>query len=106
MNFIVQFAPEVLDQLDAIEAYIAPAGSTRVAADYVDAIVAYCESLATFPHRGIQRDDVLDGLRITNYRHHAVIAFMVDADARIVSVVGVFYGGQDYEASLLEMAKE
>lgn len=100
MSYTVQFAPEALDQLDAIEDYIAHAGSPIDAAGYVDAIVSYCESLMTFPERGIRRDDLLPGLRITNYRRNAIIAFMVDADTETVSIFGVFYGGQDYEASV------
>ena len=76
MSYKVQFAPEALDQLDAIEDFIAQAGPPLAAARYVDAIIVYCESLTTFPHRGIRRDDLLHGLRITNYRGTAVIAFM------------------------------
>jgi len=60
--------------------------------------VSYCESLSTFPHRGTMRDDVRPGLRITHYKKRAVIAFYVDAEQ--VSVIGVFYGGQDYETIL------
>lgn len=60
--------------------------------------MSYCESLHTFPHRGTMRDDVRPGLRITNYRKRAVIAF--DVDAEQVSIIGVFYGGQDYETVL------
>ena len=37
-------------------------------------------------------------LRITNYKGRTVIAFAVDADQ--VSIIGVFYGGQDYETAL------
>lgn len=44
------------------------------------------------------RDDVRPGLRITNYKKRAVIAF--DVDAECVSIIGVFYGGQDYETML------
>ena len=60
----------------------------------------YCEGLATFPTRGRGRDDILAGLRITNYRRRAVNAFLVDAEAQIVSIVGVYYGGRDFEAIL------
>ena len=42
----------------------------------------------------------LPGLRITNYRRRAVIAFLVDTEAQIVSIVGAYYGGRDYEAIL------
>lgn len=106
MSYTVKFAPEALDQLDAIEDYIAHAGSPIAAARYVDAIVAYCESLATFPQRGIRRDDLMPGLRITNHRRNAVIAFMVDTDAETVSILGVFYGGQDYETGLPDVQSE
>jgi plasmid stabilization system protein ParE len=102
VSYTVQFAPEALDQLDAIEDYIAHAGSPLTATRYVDTIVAYCESLTTFPQRGIRRDDLMLGLRITNHRHTAAIAFMVDIDAERVSILGVFYGGQDYETVLLD----
>ncbi|NYT80329.1 type II toxin-antitoxin system RelE/ParE family toxin [Alcaligenaceae bacterium] len=104
MSHTVRFAPQALAQLDTIEDYILHAGSPRTAARYVEAIVSYCESLATFPHRGMQRDDLLPGLRITNYRHSAVIAFLVDDEAKSVSIIGVFYGGQDYEAVLPDLS--
>ena len=38
------------------------------------------------------------GLRITNYRKRAVIAF--DVDGAQVSIIGVFYGVQDHEPAL------
>ncbi len=37
-----------------------------------------------------------------SYRKRTVIAFSVDADAKYVTILGVFYGGQDYESSLSE----
>jgi hypothetical protein len=37
-------------------------------------------------------------LRVTNYKGRTVIAF--DVDAQQVSIIGVFYGGQDYETAL------
>ncbi len=43
-------------------------------------------------------DDVRPGLRITSYKKRAVIAF--DVDAGQVSIIGVFYGGPDYETLL------
>ncbi|BBQ02319.1 hypothetical protein BSFA1_74470 (plasmid) [Burkholderia sp. SFA1] len=54
--------------------------------------------LQTFPVRGVARDDLLPGLRVTHFRKRAIIAYTLDAE--IVSIVGVFYGGQDYEAAL------
>lgn len=95
---MVEFAPEALEQLAALYRYIATAASPEIAQRYTDAIVTHCEELRTFPHRGNQRDDIRPGLRITNYRKRAVIAFVVDA--KQVSILGVFYGGQDLKAAL------
>ncbi|MEA3112620.1 MAG: hypothetical protein QOG58_2419 [Caballeronia sp.] len=96
--FGVKFAPEALEQLDSLEQYIAEAASSTVAAGYIDAIVSYCESLQSFPQRGIRRDDIRPGLRITNYRGRTVIAFAVEEDP--LYIIGVFYRGQDYETAL------
>lgn len=99
MSYVVRFAPEAQDQLDAIEEYIALAsGLPATAAHFVDGIMAYCESFETFPERGTRRDDLLPGLRITGYRKSVTIAFRLNTDAGVVSIVGVFYGGQDYES--------
>lgn len=98
MIYRVVFSPEAAEQLVDMYGYIAAAASPDIAARYTEAIVSYCESLRTFPQRGIMRDDVRPGLRITHYRKRTVIAF--DVDAGLVSSIGVFYGGQDYETML------
>jgi toxin ParE1/3/4 len=99
MLYRVVFAPEALAQLEALYRYIAQAAGPDVASRYTNAIVTYCEGLHVFPLRGMRRDDIRPGLRITNYKKRAVIAFEVDAE--VVSVIGVYYGGQDYESVLL-----
>lgn len=99
MTFRIQFAPRALDQLDALEDYIASAGSPLAAGQYIDALFGFFESLAKFPMRGNQRDDLFPGLRLTNFRHRTIIAFVVNADQRVLSIIGVFHGGQDYEAA-------
>lgn len=71
-----------------------------VAADYVDAIVAHCEGLAVFPHRGTMRDDIRPGLRTSSYKKRAVIATYVDDETQEITILGVFYGGQDYDTIL------
>ncbi len=96
----VTFAPEAEDDLAELYDYIAVHGSPVTALRYTEAIVTYCESLSSAPHRGNRRDDVRPGLRITNYKHRAVIAFEVDDVAAIVTVLGIFYGGRDYEGAL------
>ncbi len=52
----VVFAPEAEEQLVGLYRYIAVAGSPEAADRYTDSIVAFCEELALFPHRGKARD--------------------------------------------------
>ena len=98
MVYTVEFTPEALKQLVVLYRYIATEVSPEIAKRYTDAIVTHCEELQTFPLRGNQRDDIRPGLRTTNYRKRAVIAFSVNATR--VSILGVFYGGQDFEVAL------
>lgn len=100
MVFSVAFAPEAGDQLEALYLYIAGQASPAIAERYTDAVIATCEGLARFPLRGVARDDIRSGLRLTHHRGRTVIAYAVDEDARSVAIVGVFYGGQDYEEAL------
>lgn len=97
-SFRVLFSPEAEEQLAALYRYIAAAASPDIAERYIEAIIVYCESPSTFPHRGVQRDDVRPGLRITHYKGRTVIAF--DVDTGQVSIIGVFHGGQDYATTL------
>ena len=94
----VVFRREALAQLDELYDFVAAAGSPLAAADLVDAIVTFCEDLAPFPLRGTARDDIRPGLRTIGFRRRAVVAFVVRADA--VVILGVFYGGRDYEPVL------
>ena len=96
-TYAVVFAPRAEDDLVEILEYITEHGSPAVAARNTEAIEAYCATLSTFPHRGTPRSDIRPGLRVTNYRRRAVIAFEVDDVARVVYVLGVFYGGRDFE---------
>lgn len=99
-TYTVVFAPEAEDDLVELFEYIAEHGSPMNAARYTEAIVAYCETLTTFPQRGMPRDDIRPGLRITNYRRRAVIAFEVDDASARVSILGVYYGGRHFERAL------
>jgi toxin ParE1/3/4 len=96
----VVYAPEAEAQLLDLYFYIAAASSPEIAANYTDAIVEKCESLKTFPARGAQRDDIRPGLRVFGFRKRASIAFEITEEE--VTVLGVFYGGQNIEAAFDE----
>ena len=102
MSYTVVFTPEAEAQLVELYGYISAEASPEIALRFTDGIVAYCESLSTFPHRGNRREDIRPGLRVTSYRRRVAIAFHVSKDT--VNIIGIFYGGQDYE-SLLDTEK-
>jgi plasmid stabilization system protein ParE len=97
-TYTVVFSPLAETQLTALYRYIRHHATDRTARRYVNAVAEHCEGLSTFPHRGALRDDVRPGIRITNYKGRTVLVFDVDDAAMIVSILGVYYGGQDYEA--------
>ncbi len=96
----VVYAPEAEAQLVALFFHIAAAASPEIATNYTDAIVKQCESLKTFPARGAQRDDIRPGLRVFGFRRRVSIAFEITGDA--VTILGIFYGGQNIEAAFDE----
>lgn len=104
MPYAVIFTPEAEEELAALYLYIKDKASPEIALRYTSGIIAHCEGLQDFPRRAVRRDDIRPGLHITNYRGRAVIAFTVDAEC--VSIIGVFYGGRDYETLLQSDADE
>jgi plasmid stabilization system protein ParE len=100
MMHSVIYAPEAEDQLVSLYFHIAAAASPEIAACYTGAIVEQCESLKTFPMRGAQRDDIRSGLRVLGFRRRVSIAFEVTA--KVVTILGIFYGGQNIEAVFKE----
>lgn len=97
-GYRVVFRREALQQLEDLYDYIADAGSPDDAARYTDAIVTYCQGFTDFPNLGRARDDIRPGLRTIGYKRRVVIAFAVLDDT--VAIVGIFYGGRDYETIL------
>lgn len=97
-SHLVAFRAEAIEHLAQLHDYIADAGAPDSAAEFTEAIISFCESLARFPSRGTARDDIRPGLRTIGYRRRAVIAFTILGDT--VVILGVFYGGRDYESIL------
>jgi plasmid stabilization system protein ParE len=98
-SYQVIFSPESQEQIANLYRYIEAAGSPQTALDYTEALVGFCEGMAVFPERGTPRDDIRPGLRTTNYRGSAIIAYVILGD--VVQILGIYYGGQDYESLLL-----
>lgn len=98
MTHRVIFSPRAEAQLVKLHKDIGDRSAPEIGERYTAAIVKYCLALSTFPHRGTQRDDIRRGIRTVGYRRRATIAFEVAGDT--VNILGVYYGGQDYETDL------
>jgi len=96
----VVFSPEAEAQIIALYEYIAANASPTIAESYTSAIVERCERLGATPLAGAARDDIRRGLRMTFFRRRVAIAY--SALPKLVTVLGIFYGGQDYESLLRE----
>jgi plasmid stabilization system protein ParE len=95
--------PAVVEDYLAITQHIQRWVGDRDAADRtVDSIRAFVKALSRTPHRGRKRDDLRAGLRIASFKKRTAVAFEIDDEARTVTVLRVFYGGQDYEAVFRE----
>jgi toxin ParE1/3/4 len=98
LRYRVVFSPEANAQLLEIYRHIAHEASPSIAERFTGEIVDYCEGFDSFPHRGAVRDDLRPGLRIIGFRRRVAIAFTVEA--KTATIIGIFYGGQDYEPLL------
>lgn len=92
------YAPEAEAQLLGLYRYIAERGSPAAARRFTDAIMMRCEELADAPLIGRLREDIRPNLRLWPYRRRVMIAY--DLDAEVVTILGIFYGGQDFELLL------
>jgi toxin ParE1/3/4 len=99
-QYSVIFSPRAEAQLANLYSYIADRSGSERAERYVNDIIGFCQNLSTFPERGTKRDDLRPNLRTIGYAQRATIAFSVKPDR--VTIHGVFYGGQDFEAVMRE----
>jgi len=100
VKYAIVLTPEARDHLDAIYDYIAAAASPDVAQRFTDGILDHIDKLTDYPRRGTMRDDLRPGLRTIAWRRRVTIAFAVHETS--VVVVGIFYGGRDFETLLNE----
>ena len=97
MTHRVVFSQRAEDQLDALYAVIERDSGSARAESFTGAIVDFCMGLSLFPERGMRRDDLRHGLRVLGWRRRVSIALTVEADD--IVILGIFYGGQDWEST-------
>jgi plasmid stabilization system protein ParE len=75
------------------------------AGDRVFSIRRASDRIGLAPRRGTRHDQILPGLRNVTI-DRAIYWFTVDEAAEVVSVLGIFYGGQDHHRSMLRRLLE
>ena len=109
MRFAIEFSADAEHDFDLIfdhlfESYVAFGESTEDAVDHaarrVMDIRKSIDRLASFPLRGMARDDILPGIRFLAIAR-AIYWFDVDQTARKVRILAVFFGGQDHIRHML-----
>lgn len=100
----INLTPEAERQLNEIDDWIARTANPDIARRFVTAILEHIDGILLFPLAGRARDDVRPGMRTTTYRKRTLVVYDVDEspDEVVVNVLGVFHGGQDWEATLKE----
>jgi plasmid stabilization system protein ParE len=98
MAYRIVVTREARDQLDNLHSYISTAADMATASKFTDGIIHHIAGLTEFPERGTPRDDLRPGLRTLAWRRRVTIAFVVE-EAEVV-IIGVFYGGRDFESFL------
>ena len=98
----INLTPEAERQLNDIDDWIAKQATADIARRFVSAILDHIDGILVFPLAGRPRDDVRPGMRTTTYKKRTLIAYAVDESAgeAVVNVLGVFHGGQKWEAAL------
>jgi toxin ParE1/3/4 len=94
----VFFQPQAEADLLALCGYIAETSGLDVAGNYIDRIEIACTGLATFPNRGVRRDDLAPGLRTIAFERRVTIAYLTLKTR--VEIETTAYGGRDFESDL------
>ena len=100
----INFTPEAERQLNELDEWITKAASADTARAFVSAVLDHIDGIAVFPHAGRARDDVRPGMRTSVFKRRTVVAYEVDesSDEAVLNILGVFHGGQDWEAALAQ----
>jgi len=84
----------------ALYDWIAERASPDTALGYIDRLESYIRGFDYASERGTLRNDIREGLRTVGFERRVTIAFNVTAQE--VIVLGLFYGGQNWQEALSE----
>ncbi|MDR4496775.1 MAG: type II toxin-antitoxin system RelE/ParE family toxin [Candidatus Scalindua sp.] len=97
-TYKVSLTPDAISDLKNIYEYICDkSGHPSVAWAYIQRLKDKCHGLRTAAIRGQRRDDLRKNVRIFPIDKSAVAAFEVNETKQTVTILNIFYVGQDYD---------
>lgn len=99
MKYNIIYTQEANSQLLEIFNYIADLADLETAQNYTEKVLQESDSLSNFPVRGISRDDLMPGLRVTHYKRTAILFAIMNNN---VVILGSYHGGRNYELKFIE----
>lgn len=98
----IYLTPEAERQLNEIDDWISSAATPDIARRFVTTVLDHIDGIVIFPLAGRLRDDVRPGMRTTTFKKRTVIAYLMneESDGPVITVLGVFHGGQDWVHAL------
>jgi plasmid stabilization system protein ParE len=97
-TYEVVFERAATAELHEIFNYVEDRAGPAIATNFVNKLYDFCRRLQHAPECGTKRDELRAGLRTIGYRRRATILFEVDDQRHRVIIVGIYYGGRNYEA--------
>jgi toxin ParE1/3/4 len=101
-RYEVIFDHAAQQDLNAIFNYIEDRAGSAIAENFSTKLYQHCCRLEHTPERGTRRDDLRRGLRTIGYRRRATVLFEVDHTLSRVIILGIYYGGRNYEDDFSE----
>ena len=98
VSFRVAYTLTARRDLFAIGDHLSEAAGPRVAAIFIDRVIATADSLAEMPQRHRARDELGDGVRVISFRKY-LLFYRVERET--VFIVRVLHGARRITAKLL-----
>ncbi|MEE3154824.1 MAG: type II toxin-antitoxin system RelE/ParE family toxin [Pseudomonadota bacterium] len=93
MTYNVQLSALAIDDLIALHQWVNAEADLPTADSYLARIEDRIATLASFPHRGSPRDDLIEGLRTLTFERRVLIAYTVEE--AVVTVQRIINASRD-----------
>lgn len=98
-RYAVVFSDEAAADLENIYVHIRLGSGFPVRVrEYVARLSEFAHGLDVFPHRGADRSDLVEGMRILGSRRQVTITYRIDEQSRTVEILRFLRRGLDWSS--------